>query len=278
LGDGADQRDVALLAEIDDRQLSTLAATWLARADLLRVSTPTVEFVHPVVQAAVYESIQPAQRLLAHRRAAEILDTAQEEPERVAAHLDLVPPAGDPFVVETLRIAADRALVRGAPEVAVRYLRRALAEPPAAEVRVDTLLELGLAEQRVDIPAAAEHLAEALESIEEPLRRARVGLELGRSLFRLNRGPEAVRVLDDAIARLEDSEPELRELLEAELINSAGFDTAVIDVSRERILRIDEDALVGEVGSAVMTATLRYFDARRGSNREAVSRVADPKS
>jgi class 3 adenylate cyclase/DNA-binding CsgD family transcriptional regulator len=278
LGDGAELRHAAELAELDDRHLASLAATSLARTDLLRVSTMNVEFVHPVVRAAVYESIEPTQRLAGHRRAAELLDESDAEPERVAAHLDLVPPAGDRFVVETLRIAADRALVRGAPEAAARYLRRALAEPPQEEVRVDTLLELGLAEQRVDISAAAEHLAEALESIEEPLRRARVALELGRSLFRLNRGPDAVRVLDDAIARLEDSEPELRELLEAELINSAGFDTAVIDVSRERIRRIDEDALVGEVGSAVMTATLRYFDARCGTNREAVSRVAQPES
>jgi tetratricopeptide (TPR) repeat protein/DNA-binding CsgD family transcriptional regulator len=278
LGDGAELRDAAVLAELDDRHLSSLAATSLARADLLRVSTPTVEFVHPVVRAAVYESIEPAERLLAHRRAAEILHAARAEPERVAAHLVLVPPASDGFVVETLRLAADRALVRGAPEAAVRYLRRAIAEPPREETRVDALVELGLAEQRVDIAAAAQHLEEALGSIEPPLRRARVALELGRSLFRLNRGPAAVRILDDAIERLGDSEPELRELLEAELINSAGFDTAVIDVSRERMIRIDEEALVGEVGRAVMVATLRYFDARRGTNRGAVSDLAQPEA
>ena len=278
LGDGSEQRDVALLAELDDRHLSTLAATWLARADLLRVSTPTVEFVHPVVRAAVYESIEPAQRLLAHRRAAELLETSSAEPERVAAHLDLVPPAGDPFVVETLRVAADRALVRGAPEVAVRYLDRALAEPPKEEKRVDTLRELGLAEQRVDVSAAAKHLREALAATEEPLRHARLALELGRSLFRLNRGPEAVRVFEQAIELLGDGEPELREVLEAELINSAGFDSDVFEVSKTRIARVDESALVGDVGRAVMLSTLRYFDARRGVNREAVAELAEPKT
>jgi class 3 adenylate cyclase/DNA-binding CsgD family transcriptional regulator len=277
LGDGADQRDVAALAEIDDNHLASLAATWLSRADLLRVATPTVEFVHPVVRLSVYEAIQPAQRLQAHRRAAELLEASRAEPERVAAHLDLVPPAADPFVVDTLRVAADRALVRGAPEVAVRYLRRALAEPPSDEARTDTLRELGLAEQRVDVLAAAGHLQEALRAIEEPVRRARLALELGRSLFRLNRGPEAVRVLEDAIKRLADDEPELRELLEAELINSSGFDSDVIEVARERLVRVDEDALVGEIGGAVMAATLRYFDSRRGVNREAVAALAEPK-
>ncbi|HSC51311.1 MAG TPA: AAA family ATPase [Gaiellaceae bacterium] len=276
LGDGAEQRDVATLAEIDDRHLSSLAATWLARADLLRVETPAVEFVHPVVRAAVYESIEPAQRLLAHRRAAEILDTANDEPERVAAHLDLVPPARDPFVVETLRIAADRALVRGAPEVAVRYLRRALLEPPPEDKRIDTLRELGLAEQRVDVSAAAEHLRQALAATDEPLRHARLALELGRSLFRLNRGPEAVRIFEAAIRRLEGEEPELREMLEAELLNSAGFDSDVFEVCRTRYEQADESALEGEIGRAVMLATLRYFDARRGCNRERIRELAEP--
>src|ERR1051326_8064176 len=63
------------------------------------------------------------------------------------------------FEIENLstRKAADRALVRGAPDVAVRYLRRARAEPPSPENRAETLRELGLAEQRVDVGAAAEH-------------------------------------------------------------------------------------------------------------------------
>jgi class 3 adenylate cyclase/DNA-binding CsgD family transcriptional regulator len=278
LGDGSEQRDVAALAEIDDEHLASLAATWLARADLLRVTTPTVEFTHPVVRAAIYESVEPAQRLQAHRRAAELLDASNAEPERVAAHLDLVPPAGDAFVVETLRVAADRALVRGAPEVAVRYLRRAFAEPPTAETRTDTLLELGLAEQRVDVSVAAEHLQEALGAVDEPLRRARLALELGRSLFRLNRGPEAVRVFKNAIRGLEGHEPELRQVLEAELINSSGFDPDVMAVSRERLARVDENELVGDVAGAVMVATLRYFEARRGVNREAMVELAGPRT
>jgi ATP/maltotriose-dependent transcriptional regulator MalT len=229
-----------------------------------------------VVRAAVYESIEPTQRLLAHRRAAELLDVAGAEPERVAAHLDLVPPSGDAFVVDTLRVAADRALVRGAPEVAVRHLRRALAEPPSAETRIDTLTELGLAEQRVDVVAAAEHLRQALSPTDEPLRYARLALQLGRSLFRLNRGPEAVAVFEQAIERLEGEGPELRELLEAELINSAGFDSDVFEVARSRLGQVDEDALTGTIGRAVMLATLRYFDTRRGVGRERVAALAEP--
>jgi hypothetical protein len=49
----------------------------------------------------------------------------------VAGHLLHSEPAGDPWVVDTLRCAARRSVERGAPEAAVRYLRRALDEPPA---------------------------------------------------------------------------------------------------------------------------------------------------
>ncbi|HYX89057.1 MAG TPA: AAA family ATPase [Gaiellaceae bacterium] len=276
LGDGCDLRDAAALAELES-DLASLAATALARADLVRVSTPAIEFVHPVVRTSIYETIEPAERVRAHGRAAELLHAADAEPERVAAHLDLVPPAAEPFVVEILRAAADRSLVRGAPEAAVRYLLRAVAEPPPEAVRVDTLCELGFAEQRVDVSAAAEHLGSAIDAIDEPVRRARVALELGRSLFRLNRGPDAVRVLEEAIERLGDADLELRMMLQAELINSAGFDPNVIEVARRRIADVDEDALTGEVGRAVMVATLRYFDARRGTNREAVSELAEPR-
>ncbi|HEV8099039.1 MAG TPA: LuxR C-terminal-related transcriptional regulator, partial [Gaiellaceae bacterium] len=70
--------------------------------------------------------------------------------------------------------------------------------------------------------------------------------------------------------------PELREVLEAELINSAGFDSDVFEVTRSLLGQVDEGALTGTVGRAVMVATLRYFDARRGVGRERVPALAEP--
>ena len=277
LGDGAELRDVAALAGLEDSQLATLAAIALARGELLRVTTPTVEFSHPVVRAAVYESIEPAQRLLAHRQAAELL-------LRAAAQS----PSGWPRTSTWCRLRETHswwtrcAWPRTGRSFAARPRSRSTtcgARWPSrrrAETRVDTLAELGLAEQRVDVLAAAEHLQKALLGTGEPLRYARLGLQLGRSLFRLNRGPEAVTVFEQAIERLGDDAPELRELLEAELINSAGFDSDVFEVTRSRLGQVDEDALTGTVGRAAMVATLRYFDTRRGVGRERVAALAEP--
>jgi DNA-binding CsgD family transcriptional regulator len=274
LGDGTQLQHAAALAELD-LEVAAHAATSLVRVDLLRLRTRDVEFAHPVVRAAIYETIDAGERVTAHRRAAEQIIQSGGAPERAAAHLELVPPHGDPFVVSTLREAASRSLASGAPDAAVTYLRRALAEPPDPADRVETLCELGLAERRVDVVAGAAHLEEALQGVEDPVWRARIGLELGRSLFRLNRGPEAVRVFDDAIAGLGDGPPDLRNMLEAELINAAGFDLEVIEVSDERMARVREDELEAEVGRAVMIATLAYFHSRRGVNREAVLQLGN---
>jgi DNA-binding CsgD family transcriptional regulator len=275
LGDGIQTRHAAALAGLDV-DVAAHAATALVRADLLRLRTPEVEFTHPVVRAAVYETIDPAERVALHRRAAEQIRLGGAAPERAAGHLELVPPRGDSFVVETLREAATRSLARGAADAAVTYLRRALEEPPEPADRIETLTELGLAERRVDVVAGAAHLEEALNGVADPVARARLGLELGRSFFRLNRGPEAVHVFEDALGGMTEGPADLRNMLEAELINAAGFDLEVKGVAEERIERLREDELEGGVSRAVMVATLRYFDARRGTNRDAVSELGEP--
>ena len=133
LGQGAELGLAATLAGIDAAAAGPAAAA-LVRSELLRVE-PALDFAHPVVRAAVYETIGTLERADAHRRAAGLLAAGGADDEHVAAHLLRVPPAGDPFVVETLRHAAADVLARGASAEAAVYLRRALVEPPTADLR-----------------------------------------------------------------------------------------------------------------------------------------------
>ena len=96
---------------------------------MLRPDYP-LGFVHPLVEAAVYDDLPLGERELAHDRAAHVLAATGASPEQVAAHLLAVPPRGDAGVVDLLREAAERAQARGATESATAYLRRALLEPP----------------------------------------------------------------------------------------------------------------------------------------------------
>ncbi len=155
LGGAAPLRDAAALAGQDVPAAARLADL-LRAADVLAPGS-VLEFAHPIVRTAVYESIPPGERALAHAEAARLLERGGTDPERLALHLLRSEPAGDARVVAVLCAAAAAAAGRGAPGPAADYLRRALDEPPAPPDRPAILLDLGLAlarERSPDAPAA----------------------------------------------------------------------------------------------------------------------------
>ena len=141
---------------------AALLADKLRAADVLAPGS-ILEFAHPIVRTAVYESLPPGERALAHARAALLLEQDGADPERVSLHLLRTEPAGDPHAVAVLRAAAAAAGGRGAPESAAEYLRRALAEPPDQAIRAEVYLELGIALAAVRHPAAVRTLREAMD-------------------------------------------------------------------------------------------------------------------
>jgi DNA-binding CsgD family transcriptional regulator len=272
LGDGSELRHTAALAELDLIAAGQATST-LVRVDLLRAADP-IEFFHPVVRSALYDTIDAGTRIALHRRAAEILAAAGAPPERGAAHLLQVTPAGDAGVVRALRNAADRALASGAYTTAVDYLRRALAEPPEAEEQFDVLLELGLAERRTGRPDAIDRLQAAMQSASGPTRRARAGLEYGRTLFYANRLADAIAVLREASDCLGDADSDLKERFDAEIIGAARWIADYYPLAAERLAAIDETELHGGGGSAQLLATLAVDEAVRCGSLEQTTRRA----
>jgi DNA-binding CsgD family transcriptional regulator/tetratricopeptide (TPR) repeat protein len=268
LGDGAESRHAAALAELDDEAAAEAAAA-LVRADILRAPGP-LGFAHPVVRAAVYSALTPVERDSGHSRAARLLAETGAEPERIAAHLLVIPPEGEPRVVEVLRESASRALGRGAAESAVTYLCRALAENPADRGRL--LLELGSAEALINGPAAVEHLREALALIDDPAHRARTALLLGRQLFFLHRVDESVGAFKRGIEELAGADAELGRLLEVGLINNAIMEPRLYPVALERLEQLRDEPADKTVGQKMVLAMLAYNDAR--ANLPAVEAVA----
>ncbi len=211
LGDGASLPMVAAMTGLSD-DLTAAATASLARSEVLRPDYP-LGFVHPLVEAAVYDDLPLGERELAHDRAAHVLAAAGASPEKVAAHLLPVPPRGDVGVVLQLREAAHRAEARGSTESATAYLRRALLEPPAGDDLPDLLAELGRLEAVVDGVAAIEHLTAAYRSHPDPARRAEVAIMLARTaVFASDRG-EATRIAHAALADLADDLVDERQAL-----------------------------------------------------------------
>src|SRR6266705_126670 len=212
LGGPAPLRQAAALAGLDLPAAARLADRPRA-ADVLAPGS-VLEFAHPIVRTAVYESIPPGERALAHAEAARLLERDGADAERLALHLLRSEPGGDPRVAALLRAAATAATGRGAPGAAAACLRRALDEPPSAADRPGLLLELGIALARERSPAAVPALREAVELAgpDAALLAARV---LGIWAYHA----EAAAICRDALAG--PVPDELADSLQAELFQNA---------------------------------------------------------
>lgn len=177
------------------------AADELSRADVLRPGDP-LGFTHPLVRAAVYGQLPFGERARTHRRAARLLVEAGASSERVSAHLLESSPDGDDAVADLLRSTAQRALAQGVPASAVRYLERALREPPSDAERPAVLAELGRAEAAAGLPDSIAHLEAAIGLADKPVQRAALLLAYGRVLHDSGR-------LSDACASFQRGREEL---------------------------------------------------------------------
>lgn len=230
LGDGAGLAAVAELAG-QDLPVASAAATELKRLEILHAESdgamPSLGFVHPLVRAAVYESVDPVERATAHARAARLLADAGAGHQQVAAHLLRAPAAGDPRTATVLRAAAADAAQRGSPDGAYAYLRRCLAEPPPADQRLDALLALGQAASFVDLTAAAEYQQQAYDQLTDPVPRARVATTLGSVYSLLSDLDRSLALFTEAAAeaerRLPAEQEDLKRQLQAGLLTTLAL-------------------------------------------------------
>ncbi|NUS51305.1 MAG: AAA family ATPase, partial [Nocardioidaceae bacterium] len=220
LGDGATLTQVSALTGLDDEQTAT-AIAGLARSEVLRPDYP-LGFVHPLVEAAVYDDLPLGEREIQHERAAKVLQEAGAAPEQIVAHLLLVPPRGNQRVVAALREAAAREVERGSTESATAYLHRALAEPPETSEVPRLLLDVGRLEALTSGMAALEHLQQAYRMLEDPVQRADAAIMLARTAVFAGPQGEATRIAYAAAAELPADLVDQRQALYA-LARIAGF-------------------------------------------------------
>lgn len=251
LGEGADLSVASRLAGVE-RGAAAVAVAALVRAEVL--SPGGLDFVHPVVRAAIYSELSPPQRARWHRVAAGILAEAGADEDEIALHVLAGEPSGDRWVVDVLRRAARRAHSRGAPDVAATYLERAVSEPPPGGERVDVLLELGSAELAANRARGHARMREALKLAEDPRVRGRVALQLGRSLFAWADYTAAAKVFLQALTELPGDEQGLRKTLEAQLISVCLLEPSLQPRVIDRVLALIGDST--QVTDPVLLATL----------------------
>jgi DNA-binding CsgD family transcriptional regulator len=222
LGDASTIAAVAELAGLDRRTVLDAAAA-LGSVGVLARDGEELSFVHPIVRAAVYADLSSERRDGLHLAEAKRLHAAGAGAEAVASPLLACTPAGEAWVVERLREAARSAARHGAPDAALHFLRRALAEPPRPALRSALLLRLGAIEAGLGEPQGIQHMEAALGCAPDVAARGRAALELTRAYLVVGRIEDGRELLDSLVAELGEAETALARQLEAERASLSWF-------------------------------------------------------
>ncbi|MDX6643542.1 MAG: hypothetical protein QOD76_1504 [Solirubrobacteraceae bacterium] len=270
LGDGAELIQAAELAGLSGADAAR-AAQALQGIDVLR-GGERLAFAHPLVRRAIYDRLDRPQREQAHARAAELLATGRAAPARVAAHLLAVSPRDDPKLVVPLRAAAREALAQGAPDAAAAYLARALAEPPAERDRDSVMLELGLAEVRVNPTDGVPHLIDALDRTDDEAALAEATTALGAALHQLARDSEWPTFVDRAMARMSDERCIRR--VEADYIWLASYRPDEYPTAKEHLARIPPKDCGDDAADRLLLGLHASYAAREGKRPDEALELA----
>jgi DNA-binding CsgD family transcriptional regulator/tetratricopeptide (TPR) repeat protein len=248
LGRPAPLRSVAALADIELPRAAPSADT--LRAAGVLASGALLEFEHPIVRTAIYESIPPSERAMAHARAAVMLEDDGADAELVALHLLRSEPAANPHTASVLRAAAASASGRGAPDTAVGYLRRALAEPPPQTARAAILLDLGMALAADRDQAAVGVLREAVAQASDAGQpgRATAALLAAGVLGIWGHHDSAAEIALAGLAA-DGLDPRVEDQLEAELFANSCINAATAEAAWQRARpRLDMATSIGREG------------------------------
>ena len=213
LGQECERRHACALADLDPEVVG-MTVDDLVEVGILAPGE-RLSFAQPAVAAEIERAQTPGERSASHLHAARLLADDGEPPERVADHLLLAPRMSRAWTVDVLSMAAAVALGRANPFDAVRYLRRALDEPPSRALRAHVVLELGRAEAMAGEPQAATRLADGLAQFGDGPPDPSEALATGRTLFALRRPHDALSALERGLATATEIDPETESRLEA---------------------------------------------------------------
>jgi DNA-binding CsgD family transcriptional regulator len=262
LGREATPALTAAVAAVDAAAAAGAADALVAHEVLL--PGETLGFVHPIVRTAVYQDFSPALRGTAHRRAAALLAERGAELESVAGQIVAAPPGADPWAVAQLTSAASAALRRGAPEAAVSYLERALAEHPDPDARREALIGLGRGFAMLrDVRSCIKRLSEALDLTEDTRRRVEIVHLLITMLSISRAAPRGIALLDREIAALPEDERALGLRLESDIDSIGFFSLTAKRAAAGRKRRFHDPDDPGFLASAAVRAAIYDGPAQR---------------
>jgi DNA-binding CsgD family transcriptional regulator len=220
LGDTAPMAAAIDLANLAPDAAGVAVGRLIARGIL--VENDSTAFHHPVIRTAVYDDMPAPLRSRSHASAAQVLCDAGASTQEIARHLALGTPTIERWAHGVLHDAGRVAAAKGAPQVAVGYLRRAVDWCPPARRSGRLLLDLGLAEAATGHTTSLRRFEEALAEVSDDEERARTLYALGDTLHRYGRHGEAIDVFRRG-TQLFARDPDTSLVFEGGLACSANF-------------------------------------------------------
>ena len=162
--------------------------------------------------------------------------------------------------------AAGDALSRGAPDSAVAYLKRALAEAPAGDDRQKVLALLGRSEYLAYQPGASAHLIEAMDATSTAVERGELALQAAQAMIMRDpdRSEAAIELLDRAIGELAEPDSQLSMRLEAQLLAAGGLKLSTRPLQAERMNNVYPRRLGDEPADRLLLANLANWTLMAG--------------
>lgn len=200
-------RAIALLGSVDagtvgalfglSAQVVATGVEALCRAEVL---TPCGHgFRNDQVRQAVLDELSAEELSALNLRAARLLSDEGRPSEEIAPLVMALPALPEVWMFCALRDAAQRAASAGAPEVAIRYLRRVIEAVPGHQA---TLLELVDVLAVKDPSSAMDQLLEVIDQTADPRTTAALVVRLGVLSSAAHRQAEALPRLLDALGVL----------------------------------------------------------------------------
>ncbi|MEV0171558.1 AAA family ATPase [Streptomyces sp. NPDC050803] len=283
LGTGISVDQVARLATMS-REEAVRCAALLRTARILTEPDPAagpaqdgdLEFVHPLIATAVYNSIPPALCTAMHGIAARVVTDSGRGAAAASRHLLEVHPDDDAELVDQLRDAAREHLAVGAPDAARRCLERALREPPRPEVHPHVLYELGCAALLTSPATTIGHLRTALAMPGlDGAERVDAVYRLSQALLHNDQLEEAVRTVEAEATRHESGPARLRLQAVQYMWEGIHAGEATSPGRSERLAELAATC-TGRDNSERALIILRGFDAMtHGENAEEVVELCD---
>ena len=218
LGESARRDDLAGTSGIGAVELEDVIA---ALVDVgIAQAGERLSFAHPLVADAVHAALTAAERAQLHQQAVNALVGRGASAWELAPHLVTCPVGGHPGAVGLLQEAARWALAAGAPEAAVTYLGRAIAELDPGHDPAPLWLAIGSAKVQAGDPSARADLGRAIELARDVGTRARARIALSVVLFAAGEDARSIEILDAGLDEVAEVDPELAERMEGHLLSN----------------------------------------------------------